>query len=63
MYGRLLPYVPGCMRERGRKMVERSAFCVSYQTEPGGGTGYTVNYAQQQGLTIIPLSLSQPQAQ
>lgn len=47
-------YFNGCMQARNRYMVNRSALCVAYLVgDGGGGTGYTVNYAAQKGLTII----------
>ncbi len=49
-------YTPGCMQERNRKLVENSAYCICYQTEPKGGTAYTVNYAKKKGLNIINLA-------
>lgn len=45
----------GCMHERNRRLVDNSAVCVCYLTQPAGGTHYTVEYARRQGLSIINL--------
>lgn len=49
-------YARGCMHERNRRLVDNSAVCVCYLTQPAGGTHYTVEYARRQGLSIINLS-------
>lgn len=46
-------YLPGCMHIRNRHLVNNSSICVCYMTQNTGGTGYTVNYASEQGLKII----------
>lgn len=52
----LLPqYTDGCMLDRNRHMVDCSAYLVCYLRQHNGGTFYTVNYAEQQGLTILRL--------
>lgn len=48
-------YYPGCMHVRNRKLVELSAYCISYLRTNTGGTFYTVNYAKQQGLVVIDI--------
>lgn len=48
-------YYPGCMHERDRILVDESSICVCCMARPGGGTGYTVEYAQKQGLRVINL--------
>ena len=45
-------YKKGCFHIRNRYLVEHSNYCVCYLTENRGGTFYTVNYAQKQGLEI-----------
>lgn len=49
-------YFKGCMLVRDRYMVDRSAFCVSWQTADRGGTAYTVSYALKKGLRVINLA-------
>ena len=46
-------YFNGCMQKRNRHLVDNSSACVCYLTENKGGTFYTVNYAQKNGLKII----------
>lgn len=46
-------YYSGCMHKRNRHLVDYSSLCICYLTEQSGGTAYTVNYAQSQGLKII----------
>ena len=46
-------YTSTCMHERNRHLVDNSSVCICYQTKPGGGTAYTVKYAQQKGLQVI----------
>lgn len=49
-------YYKGCMLERNRFLVENAAYLISYYDGSGkGGTAYTVNYAAQKGLTVLPL--------
>ena len=49
-------YEPGCMHARNRHLVENSSVCVCYLTHYGGGTDYTVSYAENLGLEIINLA-------
>ena len=49
-------YQPGCMHERNRHLVENSSVCVCYLTHSGGGTDYTVSYAENLGLEIVNLA-------
>ena len=49
-------YFRGCMQKRNRYMVDHSAVCVCYLTEPSGGTAYTVNYASKCGLIVFNLA-------
>jgi uncharacterized phage-like protein YoqJ len=45
-------YFPGCMQMRNRRLVDDSGYCISYFTEPTGGTAYTVHYARRKGLIL-----------
>ncbi len=49
-------YTSDCMLTRNRHLVDHSGTCVYYLTHYGGGTGYTVTYAEKNGLTMIPLA-------
>lgn len=46
-------YYNGCMQMRNRHMVDRSAYLIAYQNSAQGGSAYTVQYAQEQGLRIL----------
>lgn len=46
-------YSNGCMLSRNRHLVNYSGYCVCYLNQNRGGTAYTVNYAQNNGLTIL----------
>ncbi len=48
-------YTRSCMLDRNRHMVDCSAYLICYLREQHGGTFYTVNYAEQQGLEILRL--------
>lgn len=48
-------YTKGCMHKRNRHLVDNSNTCICYLTEKSGGTAYTVDYAQNNNLTIINL--------
>ena len=50
-------YTKGCMHRRNRHLVDHSSVCVCYLTKKDGGTAYTVDYAEKQGLEIINLAL------
>ena len=50
-------YTHGCMHARNRHLVENSSVCVCYLTHYGGGTDYTVSYAEKLGVEIINLAL------
>ncbi len=45
-------YTPDCMLRRNRHLVDHSSVCVCYLKHYGTGTGYTVQYAQKQGVTV-----------
>ena len=49
-------YTDGCMLERNRHLVNGSDFCVAYLTSNRGGTLFTVNYAQKNGVKVINLA-------
>lgn len=46
-------YTADCMKQRDRRLVDNSSVCVAWLTHYGTGTGYTVEYARRQGLTVI----------
>ena len=48
-------YTSHCMLDRNRHMVDNSAYLVCYLREHSGGTFYTVNYAERQGIKILRL--------
>lgn len=49
-------YTKGCMFERDRYMVDRSAHMIAvYNGSPKGGTKYTLDYALSQGLAVVAL--------
>ncbi len=49
-------YTPDCMLRRNRHLVDHSDACVCYQTQPSGGTAYTVGYAKSRGVPVINLA-------
>ena len=49
-------YFDGVMAVRNRALVEASSVCVAYLTHGRSGTGQTVRYAREQGLTVINLA-------
>ena len=48
-------YTNDCMLARNRHLVNGSAYLICYLREHRGGTAYTVDYADRQGLQIIRL--------
>ncbi len=48
-------YTDSCMLDRNRHLVDNSGYLICYLRERHGGTFYTVNYAERQGLEIIGL--------
>ena len=48
-------YTSDCMLARNRHLVDGSAYLVCYLRKRRGGTAYTVDYADRQGLQIIRL--------
>ncbi len=49
-------YTRSCMFQRNRHLVDNSGSCVCYLTRATGGTAYTIDEAEQQGLRIINLA-------
>ena len=49
-------YRSGMYHQRNRMLVDASSVCIAYMTRKRSGTGYTVSYAQEQGLRIINLA-------
>lgn len=50
-------YDRGCMQRRNRHMVDNASLLLSVYDGSGGGTGYTVAYALQQKVEVLPLSV------
>jgi len=50
-------FVRGCYYRRNRMLVDRSSVCLCYQYKNTGGTAYTTEYADKQGLVVTNLSL------
>lgn len=48
-------YTSSCMLARNRHMVDNSGYLICYLREQRGGTFYTVNYAERQGIKILRL--------
>lgn len=48
-------YTNGCMHDRNRHMIDSSAYLICYLREHSGGTFYTVNYAEREGLKTLRL--------
>ena len=51
-------YTSSCMHERNRFMVDHSAVCMAYYNHSGGGTAYTIRYAETKGLPVVNLANS-----
>lgn len=49
-------YTKGCMHARNRSMVENCSVCVAFCSSSSGGTAYTVDFAQKNGVRIINLA-------
>ena len=49
-------YYNGCMLVRNRRLVDNSSVCVAYLTHAGGGTAYTVRYAEKSGVPVISIA-------
>lgn len=48
-------YSKGCYYKRNRHLVNFSSVCIAYQYKMTGGTAYTVNYAENNNVTVIKL--------
>lgn len=48
-------YSPGCMLRRNRYMVDRADMLLTVYDGSPGGTAATVAYAEEKGVSIIPL--------
>jgi uncharacterized phage-like protein YoqJ len=46
-------YRRGCIHERNRRLVNDAQFCVAFCSSDKGGSAYTLNYAKENGLTVI----------
>ena len=51
-------YRSGVYYRRNRALVDASSACIAYMTRTGSGTGYTVRYAQEQGIDVINIAES-----
>ena len=49
-------YRRGMYHQRNRMLVDASSVCIAYKIRDKSGTGYTVSYAQEQGIRIINLA-------
>ncbi|MDR0272406.1 MAG: DUF1273 domain-containing protein [Clostridiales bacterium] len=49
-------YYDGCMKVRNQYLVKCSNVCIAYMINKRSGTGQTVRFARERGLTIINLA-------
>lgn len=49
-------YIRGAYLIRNRRLVDESAYCISYCHRLTGGTAYTVRYAMKQGIPVYNTS-------
>lgn len=49
-------YHSGCMHARNRALVDASSACICYLSSNTGGTKYTVDYAIENGLSVINIA-------
>ncbi len=49
-------YQSGMYHQRNRLLVDASSVCIAYKIRNKSGAGYTVSYAQEEGLQIINLA-------
>ncbi len=49
-------YCSGIYHRRNRHLVDFSSVCIAYMTRENSGTGYTVNYAKENGLPVINIA-------
>lgn len=50
-------YQNGCMQQRNYSMVDRSSLLIAVCTDYRSGTGQTIRYAKQQGITVKLISV------
>ena len=50
-------YSTGIYYRRNRHLVDHSSVCIAYMTKANSGTGYTVNYANAQGLEVVNVAI------
>ena len=48
-------YSSGCMYARNRRLVNGAHACIAYLSSCSGGTAYTCDYAQKNGVRVINL--------
>ncbi len=48
-------FIPGCMHERNRRLVNGSQLCIAYMERSEGGTAYTFAYALENGVEVVNL--------
>ena len=71
LYARLLPYYDKkvCVAQSGsreaylardRHLVDASSYCIAYCVKESGGTAYTLQYAQRQGIKVFNVSIEAP---
>ena len=49
-------YFNGCMQKKEPALGCCSSLCICYLTEQSGGTKYTVDYATENGITVVNLA-------
>lgn len=49
------PYYPGCMRERNKRMIDDSQYCIAYVRRSRSGSAQTLKMAEANGLTVFRL--------
>lgn len=49
-------YRVGIYNRRNRHLANHSSMCIAYMVRENSGTGYTVNYAREQGLPVLNLA-------
>lgn len=48
-------YTPTCMKERNRRLVDGSDFCLAFAAKKASGSSYTISYAQKKDVPVINL--------
>ncbi len=49
-------YTSTCMHERNRALIDKSDVCIAYLAHKGGGTAYTVSYAESKNISVINIA-------